>query len=204
MLKNSFLCALACVLAFASGGIERASASAASVTQRRAASLVRRAEAATGDRFRVETRTPGGVRIFAVTEPSTATLRAIDDGFRDLAIVAQRNGYRARLQLAGYTVFIARPDRTRNRDGGYSPDIRIAAGSYADTAYDQGGFVYAAGMVLSFEPSAFIIAEHTRDFNNVAEVVRYEGEHIVLYHNDRRRYKATLDHSRAGAHPILK
>jgi hypothetical protein len=34
--------------------------------------------------------------------------------------------------------------------------------------------------------------------------VRYEGEHIVLYNNDRRRFQATLDHSQGGGHPILQ
>ena len=69
---------------------------------------------------------------------------------------------------------------------------------------DQGGFVYAAGMVISFNPGAFIIAEHTRDLNRVSDVVRFEGEHIVLYQNDRRRYQQTADHSRGGGHPILQ
>ena len=34
--------------------------------------------------------------------------------------------------------------------------------------------------------------------------VRFEGEHIVLYQNDRRRYQETADHSRGGGHPILQ
>jgi hypothetical protein len=34
--------------------------------------------------------------------------------------------------------------------------------------------------------------------------VRYEGEHLVLYHNDRRRYQRTFDHSKGGSHPILQ
>ena len=50
----------------------------------------------------------------------------------------------------------------------------------------------------------FVIAEHTRDLNRVSDVVRYEGEHLVLYHNDRRRYSQTADHSQGGGHPILQ
>jgi hypothetical protein len=64
--------------------------------------------------------------------------------------------------------------------------------------------MYAAGMVISNEPCAFVIAEHTRDLDRVSNVVRYEGEHLVLYHNDRARYAATADHSRGGGHPILQ
>lgn len=186
------------------GGSEKGTASGASVSQRRSAGIIRRAEAVTGDRFPVVTSTPGGVRVFATGEPAPAMLRAIDDGFRDLFAVARRNGFRARLQISDYTVFIARADRTRNRAGVYSPDLKVAAGGYAGTDFDQGGYVYAAGMVLTMEPSSFVIPEHTRDWMRVREVVRFEGEHIVLYHNDRRRYEATLDHSRSGAHPILQ
>jgi hypothetical protein len=38
----------------------------------------------------------------------------------------------------------------------------------------------------------------------MANVVRYEGEHLILYHNDRRRFQETSDHTRGGAHPILR
>ncbi len=57
---------------------------------------------------------------------------------------------------------------------------------------------------MSFNPCAFIIAEHTKNFQRVAEVVRYEGEHLVLYHNDRKLYAKTADHSKGGGHPILQ
>jgi hypothetical protein len=59
-------------------------------------------------------------------------------------------------------------------------------------------------MVLSMEPCAFLIAEHERDFGRVSNVARYEGEHIILYHNDRRLYSQTADHSRGGSHPIIQ
>jgi hypothetical protein len=59
-------------------------------------------------------------------------------------------------------------------------------------------------MVVSFNPGAFLIAEHSKDLNRIREIVRYEGEHIVLYHNDRRRFAATQDHSQGGGHPILQ
>lgn len=183
---------------------EKALSMSAPMLQRQDTGLVRRATVVTGDRFPFATSTPGGVRVFAVSEPAPAMLRAIDDGFRDLFGVARRNGYRARLQVSDYTVFIARADRTRNRANAYSPDLKVAAGGYAGTDFDQGGYVYAAGMVLTMEPCSFVLPEHTRDWNRVREVVRFEGEHLVLYHNDRRRYEATVDHSRAGAHPILQ
>lgn len=166
--------------------------------------LIASAESYSGDRFTVEATTPRGARVYAVARPQMETLRAIDRGLSDLFVIARRHGYRARLNHSDYTIFVARPDRTRDSGGAYSPDIRLGAAQYAGSVYDRGGYVYAAGMVLSFQPCSFIIAEHERDWQRVADVVRFEGEHIVLYHNDRRLFQRTYDHSRGGSHPILQ
>lgn len=162
------------------------------------------AQRITGDRFRFASSTPKGARVYAVKRPAAAMLSAIDRGLTDLFSVARRNGYNRRLNFADYTIFIANADRTRDGSGNYSPDIAVGAAQYAGTDYDQGGYVYAAGMVISFSPMSFVIAEHTQSLNRVSDVVRYEGEHLVLFHNDRRRYSQTADHSRGGGHPILK
>jgi hypothetical protein len=165
--------------------------------------LVARAEQVTGDRFRVVSTTPGGVTVVAVNAPRSDVLAAIDRGFSELFMAARRHGYRNHLNFSDYTVFIARADRTRDSSGQYSPDIAVPAGQYAGGYYDQGGFIYAAGMVLAFGPSAFVIAEHERDSSRISNIVRYEGEHIILYYNDRGLYERTADHSRGGGHPIL-
>jgi hypothetical protein len=165
--------------------------------------LVARAEQITGDSFPVAISTPRGVNVFARTMPRTEVLSAIDRGFGELFTVAQRRGYRNRLSFADYIVFIGRADRTKDSGGQYSPDIAVPAQQYAGSYYDQGGFIYAAGMVLAFNPSAFVIAEHDRDLGRISNVVRYEGEHIILYYNDRALYERTADHSRGGGHPIL-
>jgi len=166
--------------------------------------LVARAQQITGDRFSIVTSTPNGVTVVALTTPRREVLDAIDSGFAELFAVAKRHGYRNRLNYGDYTVFIARPDRNKDSAGQYSPDIAVAAGQYAGSDYDKGGYIYAAGMVLAFNPSAFIIAEHERDWQRVSNVVRYEGEHLILYYNDRDLYERTADHSRGGGHPILK
>jgi hypothetical protein len=166
--------------------------------------LVARAEQVTGDKFRFATSTPRGVTVISVTQPRADVLTAIDRGFAELFAVAQRHGYRNHLSFSDYTVFIGRADRTRDRGGQYSPDIAVPAGQYAGGYYDQGGFIYAAGMVLTFGPSAFVIAEHERDFSRISNIVRFEGEHIILYYNDRSLYNKTADHSRGGSHPILQ
>jgi hypothetical protein len=165
---------------------------------------VSEAERITGDRFPVSARTPKGANVSAVSQPSAALLQAIDKGLTDLFAVARKNGYTRHLNYSDYTVFIAKADRTKNAAGQYSPDIAVGAAQYAGSVYDQGGYIYAAGMVISNSPSAFVIAEHTKDLNRVSDVVRYEGEHLVLYFNDRQRYEATKDHSRGGGHPILQ
>ncbi len=165
---------------------------------------LREAQRITGDRFGFAGRTPNGANIYSVRRPSAAMLSAIDQGLTNLFAVARKNGYGRQLNYSNYTVFIANADRNRDSSGRYSPDIAVGAAQYAGTDYDQGGYIYAAGMVISFSPMTFVIAEHTKDFNRVSDVVRYEGEHLVLYHNDRRRYSQTADHSRGGGHPILQ
>lgn len=170
----------------------------------RDARLIARAESVTGDSFKVFLTTPRGAHIYARTAPRPETLQAIDSGLTELFAIARKHNYRARLQYSDYTIFIARPDRSRDRDGNYSPDIAVSAGQYRGSVYDYGGYVYAAGMVVAFQPCAFVIAEHERDWQRVSNVARYEGEHLVLYHNDRRRFTQTQDHSQGGSHPILQ
>ena len=166
-------------------------------------SVLAQAERVTRDKFTVATTTPRGARIYAVRAPSAAMLNAIDKGLTDLFAVARKNGYRNRLNYSDYHVFIAKADRTRNGST-YSPDIAVGPAQYAGTEYDVGGFIYASGMVIARNPMAFVIAEHTDDYTRVSDVVRYEGEHLVLYHNDRQRFTATADHSKGGGHPILQ
>ncbi|HEY0429401.1 MAG TPA: hypothetical protein VGC76_16595 [Pyrinomonadaceae bacterium] len=166
--------------------------------------LINEAVRITGDSFTVSTQTPKGARIFAISQPNAQMLNAIDTGLTNLFALARKNNYLKRTNYSDYTIFIAKPDRMKDSAKNYSPDIAVAANQYAGSIYDQGGYVYAAGMVMAFNPCAFIIAEHTKDFERVSNVVSYEGEHLILYHNDRKRYLETADHSQGGGHPILQ
>jgi hypothetical protein len=201
--------AIACAALFGGNSLPGASAQRTNAQRRNVQPVsidrgtIARAESYTRDRFNYFTETPRGVRVAAVNRPSGAALRAIDEGLSDLFAAANRAGYRARLNYGDYIVFIARADRTRDSTGAYSPDMDFGAGVYAGSIYDRGGSIYAAGMVSSYSPAALVVAEHERDFGRMANVVRYEGEHLVLYHNDRRRFQQTADHTRGGAHPIL-
>jgi hypothetical protein len=162
------------------------------------------AERISGDRFTVVTRTPRGAAVNAVNQPNSQTLNAIDKGLTELFAVARKNGYRNKLNYRDYTIYIGKADRVKDSAGQYSPDIAVAAAQYAGSIYDQGGYVYAAGIVVALNPCAFLIAEHTKNYDRISNAVRYEGEHLVLYHNDRQRYLATADHSKGGGHPILQ
>lgn len=166
--------------------------------------VLAQAQKITGDTFTITTRTPRGANIYSVNRPNAAMLAAIDKGLTDLFAVARKNRYSRKLSYSDYTVFIAKADRQKDSQGKYSPDIAVGAAQYAGTDYDQGGYIYAAGMVISNVPPSFVIAEHTSDLNRVSDIVRFEGEHLVLYHNDRQRYLATADHSKGGGHPILQ
>lgn len=177
---------------------------AAGITPGQNRAALAEAERVSGDQFRVVTQTRLGAEVYSVKRPSSAMLDAIDQGLTDLFAVARKNGYRKRLKYSNYTIFIGRADRTNDSEGRYSPDIAVGAAQYTGTVYDQGGYIYAAGMVVSLDACAFLIAENDRDMQRVSDIVRYEGEHIVLFHNDRRRYAATADHSKGGGHPILQ
>jgi hypothetical protein len=190
----------ACVVLLAGLSVSPSAAQAQAINRR----VVAQAEQYTGDRFRYTAETPRGAHVLTVSHPRAEWLRAVDDGLAELFAVARRNGYRARLNYSDYTIFIARADRTRDSTGAYSPDVAYAAPGYAGSVYDQGGYIFAAGMTFSMEPPALVIAEHASDFRRMANVVRYEGEHLVLYHNDRRLFNQTADHSRGGGHPILQ
>lgn len=162
------------------------------------------AEQLSGDRFTVLTKSPKGAKIYTVNKPNKAMLKAIDKGLNDLFVVARKNKYFNHLNYSDYIIFIAKPDRLTDSDGNYIPNFAIPVNQYAGTDYDKGGFMYAAGMVINNDPSAFMVAENSKKPEQVSEVVRFEGEHLVLYHNDRRRYNETADHSKGGGHPILQ
>ena len=162
------------------------------------------AEKVSGDKFTFIAKTPKGANVYGAKKPSTESLKAIDKGLIDLFAVARKNNYRNRLNFSDYTIYIGKADRVNDADGNYSPAISIGSAQYAGTVFDKGGYIYVAGMVLSNEPCAFLVPEHTKNFNGLSDYVRYEGEHLILYHNDRRRYSATADHSKGGSHPILQ
>jgi hypothetical protein len=196
-LKNLLFAFIAFTFIFSAAGAARAQNQAD-------ARIIAEAEKYSKDTFNYVVDSPKGARVYGVKKPSAQMLAAVDKGLTDLFAVARKNRYNRKLNYSDYVIFIGSPDRLKNYEGNYSPDIAIGVAQYAGTDVDKGGYMYVAGMVLGYNPCAFLIGEHTKDFNRASDVVRYEGEHIVLYHNDRRRYNETMDHSKGGAHPILQ
>jgi hypothetical protein len=166
--------------------------------------VIAEAERISQDKFPIKTKTPKGAKVFAVNKPKKDVLKAIDKGLNELFAIAKKNKYSAKLNYSDYTIFIAKPDRDKDFEGKYSPDIAINASQYRETIYDKGGFIYVAGIVVAFNPCVFMIGEHSNNFQRISELVRYEGEHLVLYHNDQKRFLETQDHSKGGGHPILQ
>lgn len=166
--------------------------------------VLNEAERISGDSFGVTSRTPLGAAVYSVNRPSRAVLAAVDKGLTDLFAVARKNRFRNRLNYSDYSIYIGKADRQKDASGQYSPDIAVGSAQYSGTIYDKGGYIYAAGIVVALNPCAFMIAEHTKNFARISDAVRYEGEHLVLYHNDRQRYNQTADHSQGGGHPILQ
>ena len=186
------------------GGVLVGSVVAQSRISRAESLLKTKAEKESGDKFVVSTKTSKGAKVYAVKRPSRAVLKAIDQGLTDLFAVSRKNGYRSKLNYSDYIIFIARADRQTDSEGKYSPGFAIPVRNYAGSDYDKGGYMYAAGMVIGYNPGAFMIVERTKEFDQISDVVRFEGEHIVLYQNDRKRYNETADHSKGGGHPILQ
>lgn len=162
------------------------------------------AEKVSGDKFTFTVKTPKGANVYGTKKPSAESLKAIDKGLADLFAIARKHQYSRRLNFTDYSIYLGKPDRLIDGDGKYSPAIAIGTAQYAGSVFDKGGFMYVAGLLLSQEPCAFLVPEHTKNFSVLSDYVRYEGEHLVLYHNDRRRYSATADHTKGGSHPILQ
>jgi hypothetical protein len=178
--------------------------SAASGQKAAPRAVVDEAERISKDTFGFIVKTKKGATVYGVSRPTDAMLNAIDKGLGDLFAVAKKNRLRKKLKYSDYTIFVAKADRQKDYLGNYSPDLAVAAKQYAGSEYDKGAFIYAAGIVVAFQPMAFMIGEHEKDLERVAIVVRYEGEHLGLFHNDRKRYAETADHSKGGSHPILQ
>lgn len=83
--------------------------------------------------------------------------------------------------------------------------IRVPTGQYEDGEYDQGGFIYAAEIVVTIPElgiDTIAIADQRESLQVAANVVDYGREHWGLAWLDYWKYRETLTHASGKGHPI--
>lgn len=153
--------------------------------------------------------TPQGVSVRSANKISDQTLSDIDAGLQDLFNIVRRKPYDYQNFVAhgNYEVALF-PRNTKRCENPAFTIQRFDQPRYPD-GYDQhpvfdkdpkiGSVILCiAGIVTEFDPQGtFVIVD---DAATTRTVTRYEGEHIVLYHNDRRRWGDTIG---LHSHPLL-
>ena len=145
----------------------------------------------------VTTRSPGGALITSRYEISPATGISADRAFNELFRIARQYNYTEAMSIPAYQVHLF--DRSPMC---ITPAFLLRANGspWDQTDYDKDRkpgkvLLCAAGMTLS--PWSMLIVD---DAATVETIVRYEGEHLILIHNDQDRWEATIG---IHAHPIL-
>ena len=126
---------------------------------------------------------------------------AIEDGLVRAFRKAECAGYSLGLNPESYTIIFLKGVR----DAAGNPAFSIPAGDYRGTEWDQGdGTILAAGQVIDVEKGWIAIPAHTAaDYDNLARIIEYEAEHVILYQNDRAKYEQTKFHIAGSGHPLI-
>lgn len=124
-------------------------------------------------------------------------IQALRDGLTDAFTRASLQGYQEKLELKDYTIAVLRGEKYKD-----FWCLKIPAGKYKDTVYDNNGFVYATDYVV--DPQGIIaVAWHPfGEYDKLKQAVAAGAEHCILYHNDYDKYKATKLHLDSG-HPLF-
>lgn len=150
---------------------------------------------------------PFGVEIWVEKGASCTAneMSFIEEGLVNCFAKARQAGYTRPLEHNSYIVAIM-------ADSVRSPESRIwsyklPAGVYANTEWDLGGYILAAGQVIAIgEPYGNIIAipdHHDTDYTQLSQIVMYEAEHIILAYCDGDKYEATKVHGQGQGHPLF-
>lgn len=126
---------------------------------------------------------------------------AIEDGLVRAHRKAECSGYTRALNPDDYTIIFLKGVR----DAAGNPAFSIPAGDYRGTEWDRGdGTMLAAGQVIDIDKGWIAIPAHTEaDYDNLAQVIEYEAEHVILYQNDRAKYELTKFHAPGTGHPLI-
>lgn len=149
--------------------------------------------------------TPKGVEVISAYPIDTDLLIKIDADLDRLFDIARRKGYSNFSTHQDYRIEIVETD-PRCADGiSFSIIKAVSPGTnYDGTDYDKDprpGFIAicAAG---EFDPKTLTIRV-TLPGIATSDIVRYEGEHRLLFEADRQLYEVTKYHGEGPGHPIL-
>lgn len=149
-------------------------------------------------------RTPQGAEVFSGYAINTELLPLIDAGINRLNEIASAapNNYSNLASPSAYKVYLfPRSPRCENPAFLIKANTSQNDGSIWDKDERPGKVALcAAGMVVGSESNEMLVVD---DAGIMPTIVRYEGEHLALFHVHRERFEATKYHSATSYHPIL-
>lgn len=146
--------------------------------------------------------TPKGATVYSYETVTAQNLQNIDAGLEKVFDISRRvYGYQNALNYSDYKIVVFKRSRLCT---GTAIGFAVPAANYDGTEWDMDpqpgiGVVCAAGLSAAFETPLAVVVN---DDSVMAEATRFEGEHIILYHNDRMKWQETLTHTNGG-HPLL-
>jgi hypothetical protein len=155
---------------------------------------------------------PGGLRLLVEpgTEgPTDEEVGVIEAGMIHCFDKAKAQGYTKAMTLPEYTIAWLKSERSPI-DQVYAFLVPDLLGQYAGTEFDKGGYVLAPEAVVAYEGrygNLFCLADShgmktERDRETLFNAACYGVEHVVLFHNDLAKFKATEVHT-TGGHPLF-
>lgn len=149
--------------------------------------------------------TPQGATVFSGSAINAELLPLIDAGINRLNQIAsaEPNNYTNLAAPSAYKIYLfPRSPRCEN--------AAFLVESQSSPEYDNGEWdknpapgkvaLCAAGMVVGTNDNSMLVVD---DVGTMPTIVRFEGEHLALFHVDRPRYEATKFHTATSYHPIL-
>lgn len=147
-------------------------------------------------------KTPRGATVYSYENVTPANLEKVDDGLARVFDIASRvYGYKNGLNYSDYRIILFKRSKLCTTAAGFA----VNAPDYDGTEYDKDprpgfGVVCAAGLSAEFESPLAVIVQ---DDPTILLATRFEGEHLILYVNDRWKWQETLFHGNGSGHPIL-
>jgi hypothetical protein len=141
--------------------------------------------------------TPLGARVGGENKPDPVLLPLVDEGLTELFRLSRQYNYDYGLYHGFWQVWLF-PTSPKCINPAYT--MRADGSPWDGTDFDKDPLpgrvlLCVAGMVVG--ENQMLVANAA---SHMALIVRYEGEHLVLLHNDRPKYEATAG---VHAHPLI-